>query len=273
MADPFWWHSIDLGGGVVTPGVKSQALLAAEWDALKLPDLAGRSVLDIGGWDGYFAFEAERRGAARVAVLDHYVWALDLPRQQAYWRECQAAGVEPVPYEQTDLWQPETLPGKAGFDTARAALGSKVETIVADFARDDLSEVGQWDVVLFLGVLYHLRDPLGALCQLRGVTRDLAVIETHAITVAGGEDDPLWRFYPGAELNADSSNWWAPTPAGLQAGLTAAGFASTSILQGPPRAVAHARAVTSPAVGRSEVMARDRRRLRPRLFGRLRVGK
>ena len=242
MDDLFWWHSIDLGGGVVTPGVKSQALLATEWDTLQLPNLTGLSVLDIGGWDGYFAFEAERRGAARVAVLDHYVWSIDLPRQQAYWRECMAAGVEPVPYEETDLWQPETLPGKAAFDAARAALGSSVETIVADFAHDDLSDIGQWDVVLFLGVLYHLRDPFGALCRLRSLTRELAVIETHAITVPGDEDAALWQFYPGAELNGDSSNWWAPTPAGLQAGLTAAGFTSSSILQEPPRAVAHARA-------------------------------
>lgn len=242
MDDVFWWHSIDLGDGVVTPGVKGQALLAAEWDALQLPALAGLSVLDIGGWDGYFAFEAERRGAARVAVLDHYVWSIDLPRQQAYWRECAAAGVEPVPYEDTELWQPETLPGKAGFDTARAAIGSNVEAIVLDFAHDDLSQVGEWDVVLFLGVLYHLRDPFGALRRLRSITRSLAVIETHAITVAGHEDEALWRFYPGAELNGDSSNWWAPTLAGLQAGLAAAGFASSAIVQAPPRAVAQARA-------------------------------
>ena len=246
MADPFWWHSIDLGDGVVTPGVKGPELLAAEWDALELPDLAGRSVLDVGGWDGYFAFEAERRGAARVAVLDHYVWSLDLPRQQEYWRECLEAGVEPIPYEQTDLWQPETLPGKAGFDIARAALHSDVETIVADFAHDDLSVIGQWDVVLFLGVLYHLEDPFGGLRRLRSVTRELAVIETHAIAAPGTGEEPLWQFYPGAELNGDASNWWAPTVAGLEAGLTAAGFSSNSVLQGPPRAVAQAWATGEP---------------------------
>ncbi len=61
-----WWHSIDLGDGVVTPGYKSPELLETELAALRLPDLAGRSVLDIAAWDGYFSFAAERLGAARV---------------------------------------------------------------------------------------------------------------------------------------------------------------------------------------------------------------
>jgi tRNA (mo5U34)-methyltransferase len=243
----FWWHSIDLGDGVITPGSKSAALLRDELAALDLPDLAGRTVLDVGGWDGYFAFAAERAGAARVAVLDHYVWSMDLPGQQAYWRECQERGVAPEPYEQTRFWHPDTLPGRAGFDTAREALNSNVEAIVADFAAADLTLYGQWDVVLFLGVLYHLRDPLGALQRLWALTADLAVIETHAIVVPGHEDDPLWRLYPGSELNADASNWWSPNLPGLVAGLAAAGFVDVQVKRGPPdaggeyRAVVHAR--------------------------------
>jgi tRNA (mo5U34)-methyltransferase len=242
----FWWHSIDLGNGVTTPGSKTAEALRAEWAAIDPPELRGKTVLDIGGWDGYFAFEAERRGAARVAVLDHYVWSLDLPRQQAYWRECNAAGVQPESYEQTEFWQPHALPGKAGFDTARSALASDVQAIVADFAHDDLSSVGSWDVVLFLGVLYHLKDPFGALSRLRGLTDQLAVIETHAVEVPGQEDVPLWHFYLGAQLNADSSNWWAPNMAALRAMLTAAGFGEVTVKQGPPpgatdyRAIVHA---------------------------------
>ena len=88
MDEIFWWHSIDLGDRV-TPGHKSPDLLEREWSNLRLPDLAGRSVLDIGCWDGWFSFRAERERAARVVALDHYVWSLDLPRQQAYWRDCR----------------------------------------------------------------------------------------------------------------------------------------------------------------------------------------
>ena len=70
-ATGFWWHSIDLGDGLLTPGGKNAALLRREWEAMKVPDLAGRSVLDIGAWDGYFSFQAERLGAREVVARDH----------------------------------------------------------------------------------------------------------------------------------------------------------------------------------------------------------
>lgn len=242
----FWWHSVDLGDGVVTPGAKTAELLEAEMAAIALPPLQDKTVLDIGGWDGYFAFAAERLGATRVAVVDHFVWSLDLPAQQAYWRDCQASGKEPEPYDRLPFWQPDALPGKAGFDAARTALNSRVESFVADFAHDDLAAVGTWDVTLFLGVLYHLEDPFAALKRLRSITREVAVVETAAIAVAGHDSDPLWRFFPGAALNGDSSNWWAPNLAGLCAMLEAAGFGSVAVQQGPPEPdtdIAHYRAI------------------------------
>ena len=247
----FWWHSIDLGDGVVTPGQKSAELLESEWRTIDLPDLRGRSVLDIGGWDGYFAFAAERAGAERVAVLDHYVWSLDLAGQQKDWQARQATGEAPEPYENSPFWQPDKMPGKAGFDTAREALGSSVEDIVADFATDELTPLGQWDVVLFLGVLYHLRDPFEAARRLRALTRQLAVIETHAVVVPGQDDVPLWRFFPGSELNADPSNWWAPNMAGLRALLVAAGFSDVTVKQGPPQGATEYRAVVHARTGQS----------------------
>ena len=230
----FWWHSIDLGHGVVTPGHKSDEALRAELDAMDLPDLRGRTVLDIGGWDGWFAFEAERRGAARVGVVDHYMWSMDSPGQQAYWRRCMAEGVTPRPYHETEYWHPDTLPGKAGFDLAREALGSAVEPIVADFMTCDLAAIGTWDVVFYLGVLYHMEEPLTALRRVAAVTRELAVVETEAVVVPEHEGDALWRFFPGAELNGDVSNWWAPNASGLLGALRAAGFAAARATLGPP---------------------------------------
>ena len=64
---PFWWHSIDLGSGIVTPGTQSQEFLKARMRSLQLPDLQGKSVLDIGAYDGFYSFEVERLGAARVS--------------------------------------------------------------------------------------------------------------------------------------------------------------------------------------------------------------
>ena len=63
----FWWHAIDLGDGIVTPGVKGggASFMARELRSLEIPDLNGRTVLDIGAWDGFYSFETERRGAAR----------------------------------------------------------------------------------------------------------------------------------------------------------------------------------------------------------------
>src|SRR5690606_26765214 len=88
-----WFHRIDLGGGVVTPGLDDTATKLRQ---VRLPeDLTGKSVLDVGAWDGFFSFEAERRGASRVVALDGVVWKA-----------------------------PEI--GRRGFDYARRALGSRV---------------------------------------------------------------------------------------------------------------------------------------------------
>lgn len=243
---PFWWHSIDLGGGIVTPGFKSSEILAAELEATELPtDLRGMSILDIGGWDGFFAFEAERRGAERIGVLDHYMWSMDIPGQQAYWRDCAEQGVDPLPYEQTEYWQPDTMPGRQGFDVARAALDSRVKPIELDFMECDLATFGRWDIVLYLGVLYHMQDPIRALRRLYEVTGTLAIVETEALTIPEHETEPYWRFYPRAELNHDVSNWWVPNLAGLVGGLESAGFSDVRVVRGPTahghyRAVVHA---------------------------------
>jgi tRNA (mo5U34)-methyltransferase len=144
MHDIDWWHSIDLGNGVVTPG---RVFPAGETHKLCLPDLTGKTVLDIGTWDGFYAFEAERRGAARVLATDSFMWHRGT--------------------------------GRAGFDYAHSALGSRVESLEIDVM--DLSPyvVGTFDVVLFLGVIYHLRHPLMALERVVSVVKDLLVLETY----------------------------------------------------------------------------------------------
>jgi tRNA (mo5U34)-methyltransferase len=249
---PYWWHSIEIAPGVFTPGHKTPEIHRSELEAFRLPDLAGKSVLDIGGWDGFYAFHAEDLGARRVALLDAYVWSLDLVGLRAYIDRCTQQGVAPAPYHETEFWRPDELPGKLGFDTARELRSSQVEAIVGDFMTMPQSEVGLWDVVLFLGVLYHLEDPLGGLRRLASFTNERAIVETEAIAVAGRPDASLWEFYPTNELLADSSNWFVPTAAALEGALRAAGFAHVEPLVEPPpsdpasdeithyRAVAHA---------------------------------
>jgi tRNA (mo5U34)-methyltransferase len=225
-----WFHSIDLGNGIVTPGIKSAAQLDHELRAFGIPDLTGRTVLDVGAWDGYFSFAAESRGARRVVALDHYVWSVDFPR---YWAEVNE-GAARRPYHETRHWQPETLPGKRGFDLARETLGSRVEPCVADFMTADLEKIGTFDVVFFLGVLYHLENPFAAIRRLSSVTRELAIIETEAIAIPGRERRAFWEFFPSDELDGDVTNWWAPNDRALEGMCLAAGFRRMDVIAGPP---------------------------------------
>lgn len=188
-----WFHSIDLGHGIVTPGSKSPAVHRAEYAAFFDPvELRGRSVIDIGAWNGAYSIEAKRRGAARVLATDHYVWN-----------------------------HPE-IRGRDGFDLARSALNLDLE--VKDIDVPDLSpdSVGTFDVVLFLGVFYHLLDPIAALQQVAKLAREVLIVETH--TDAMEIKRPAMIMYPGSELNSDGSNWWGPNPACMVALLKEFGF-------------------------------------------------
>jgi tRNA (mo5U34)-methyltransferase len=244
-----WFHRIDLGHGVVTNGLSSGPYVGPD----KMPDLLGKSVLDIGAWDGFYSFQAERLGAARVVALDHYVWGVDMAARQRYWAECAERGVLPDhSRDTTDFWRPE-LPGRAAFDFARQVLGSKVEPMVADFATVDLDQVGRFDVVLYLGVLYHMKEPLTVLERLRSVTEEVAVVETQAVAITGLEGQNLVQFF-GGEFIGDYGNWYVPTLAGLTQWALAAGFSRVVPVVEPP--VAH-----------PSLLTRARRVLRPPATG------
>ena len=202
----FWWHSIDLGQGVITQGFKTPEVLAREIRTLQLPEMRGKSVLDIGAYSGFYSFEAERRGASRVVALDHFVWSLDLPRIMRYWQECKDRGAVPAHYEQTPYWHPDTLPVKAAYDLAHRVRESQVETVVGDFMEMDLTAVGQFDIVLYLGVLYHMQNPLESLKRVASVTKEMAIIETHAVSIPGYEHLELCEFYSANQLHGDVSN-------------------------------------------------------------------
>ncbi|MDA8117252.1 MAG: DUF1698 domain-containing protein [Actinomycetota bacterium] len=230
---PEWFHSIELAPSLVTPGRKSAEVLERELARISLPDLRGKSVLDIGAYDGFFSFAAERLGASRVVALDHYVWSTDMAGYLKDWRESQQTGRALPPPHLSRHFRPDELPGRKPFDLARRALGSKVEPVVADFMTADLSKLGTFDVVLFLGILYHLEEPLTAVRRLRAVTAPggLAVIETEAIATLGLEGRAFCEFFPGAELNNDPSNWWSPNIRALKGMVRAAGFPEVKVFE------------------------------------------
>lgn len=188
-----WFHSIELRPAVVTKGMKSRDLLASEVDAVLGPlDLGGRSLLDIGAWNGFWSFEAKRRGAGRVVAMDHYTW-----RHPDYR-------------------------GREAFDLARAALGLEIEAVEADVTVLG-PDFGRFDAVLFLGVLYHLEDPLPVFRTLRALTGQVLVLETHQDMLDCPR--PAMVHYPGKELAGDETNWWGPNPALVYRLLARAGFA------------------------------------------------
>ncbi len=250
-AVPIWWHSIPFGNGFSSSGVKSEQQLNYEMNALHLPDLSGKTVLDIGAWDGFFSFEAEKRGAKKIVALDHYVWSLDLSPTFQYWEECKRRGViQKDPKTIPEFWHPDTLPGKKGFNTAKHLLSSKVEPVVGDFMQMDISQLGEFDVVLYLGVLYHMENPFEAIKRVAKITREMAVIETLAMVIPLYENVPLCQFFESNEVNHDVTNWWAPNLAGLESLCRAAGFKEIKVFVGPPeqakyrlRQITHYRAI------------------------------
>jgi tRNA (mo5U34)-methyltransferase len=201
-----WYHTIDLGRGIVTKGVDNTPLRLARLD---LPaSFAGRSVLDIGAWDGFFSFEVERRGAARVVAADHYSW------HGLGWGRGN---------------------GKAGFELARQALDSRVEDVDIDVMELTPERIGTFDIVLFLGVLYHLPHPLLALERVASVTSGLLVVETVVDMVGVGR--PAVAFYPDRELNGDPTNWWGPNVPAVHGMLRSVGFELVRTVTPPPSAL------------------------------------
>jgi tRNA (mo5U34)-methyltransferase len=181
-----WWHQIELPDGSVTPGLDRSA---EKLQSLHLPDLTGKTVLDVGAFDGYFSFAAERLGASRVVAVDTYSW--------------RRPG------------------GKDGFEYARRALGSSVEDVELEVLDISPETVGQFDVVLFLGVLYHMRHPLLALERMASVTNEMLVMET--LVDMTFLRSPTVAFYPW-KMFRDETNWWGPNRAAVVGMLHSVGF-------------------------------------------------
>ncbi len=202
-----WYHSIELGPGLVTPGLFD---LRAIVDRLPWPDVRGKRCLDVGTADGFLAFELERRGAAEVVAADlvsHEQWDWEMhigSLGTEYLRE--VAG--------------PTL--SEGFRVAHELLGSSVilePTSVYELSPDEL---GQFDIVVCGSLLLHLRDPLRALAAIRSVCQGQFL---------SSEQVDLTRSLcaqrrPWVRLDGTSgvTQWWIPNAAGHRQMVRAAGF-------------------------------------------------
>lgn len=217
-----WWHSgIDLGHGIVTQGRSSPRTNLLPY--LQLPDdLTGKSVLDICTWDGFMAFECEARQADRVVAVDSFAW------------------------DKANSALTRHTTGRDGFDLAHEARQSNVIPVHLDVLDLDAAQLGTFDIVLFLGVLYHMRHPLLALERVAPLVADGGVLILESHPDLPGVTVPAMRFYPGSEANDNPTNWWGPNAACVEAMLRDVGFADVQISAGVGgRIVAHARKGTS----------------------------
>lgn len=202
-----WFHNLDLGGIRTAPHHFLGDYPAVKWQrfAHAIPsDLRGKSVLDIGCNGGFYSLEMKRRGADRVVGIDS---------DEAY--------------------------------LAQARFAAEVYGIEVEFRNLSIYDVAQlqerFDIVLFMGVIYHLRHPLLALDLLHEhVAKDLLVFQS--LLRGSAEVERLVQDYPFAETevfnrpgfprmyfiehrySGDPTNWWIPNLACAQAMLRSAGF-------------------------------------------------
>jgi tRNA (mo5U34)-methyltransferase len=191
-----WWHSFELPDGTRIEGVCDLEGLRDRIGQFPIPDdLRGKRVLDIGTWDGWFAFEMERRGADVVAI---------------------------------DCWDNPL------FHEIHARLGSHVDYRQMDMYDLTPETVGRFDIVLFMGVLYHLKHPLLALERVCALTTELAAIDSFVLREEHRPGDdverrPVMEFYETSEMGGQTDNWVGPSIECLMALCRTAGFARVEL--------------------------------------------
>jgi tRNA (mo5U34)-methyltransferase len=199
-----WYHVVEVAPGVTTNGWFD---LRPVVDRMPWPEVRGKRCLDVGTYDGFLAFELERRGAAEVVatdIADHRDWDWS-PRLRALGPAYLAS-----------------IAGEkgGGFELAVEALGSSVSKELVNVYDLSPERVGTFDVVVCGSLLLHLRDPLRALAAIRSVctgtflsaeTIDLLLTLTH-------------RRRPSFWANGADGQWLLPNAAAHRWMLDISGF-------------------------------------------------
>lgn len=235
-----WYHTLELAPGIVTPGrVDTRSAVAH----VPIPaSLARMRCLDVGTWDGFWAFEMERRGAEEVHALDvpdPYRW--DWPAR-ARIRESYDGGKENL----------EKIKRNGnGFPIARDALGSSVERHELTVYEISPERLGTFDFVFVGSLLLHLRDPIGALERIRTVAAGEVVVNECIEWVL----TKLRPRTPTARLDTeDRCWWWQPNLAALHSMIEQAGY---EILErGKPYFMAFGPSYVAPRQGPRDVLRR-----------------
>jgi tRNA (mo5U34)-methyltransferase len=208
---PLWFHTfaLDRSGEVYTPGIARDH----RYRIPALPDdLGDLSVLDVGTFDGFYAFLAEARGARRVVAVDN--------EQYREWISSRW-GVE--------------LQGGEGFAAIRELLDSEVDYHLLDaFDLDELAET--FDLILCFGILHRVENPLGLLRILRRRLADggRVLVETLGPTDRALDSSAAVEVpEPGEVYSHDDFVYWGFTPGGLDVMARHAGFEGFELIDAP----------------------------------------
>ena len=199
----WWWHSIELPDGIITDGHSVQH---PEWIPEKLN---GKTFVDVGAWDGYYSFLAEKRGAV-VTSIDDVDWS---------WGKIRT--------------------GKSGFDYAKLKLNSNVSEYVSNLYELSPKTVGVFDIVFCAGVIYHLKNPYEFCEVLRSITNEYAIIVTAILN--NDVNEPIFTLWNRG--NKDSTNYFYPNIKGLKELFLTVGYKSIDIIQGDNNIKEHQLAV------------------------------
>jgi tRNA (mo5U34)-methyltransferase len=205
-----WYHTLELAPGVVTPGWIDTRFAVR---SVPIPrSLTGLRCLDVGTWDGFWAFEMERRGATEVHAVDvadpyRWDWPIRTRIKESY--DGGKANLERIKREGN------------GFTIAQRALGSAVERHELTIYELSPERLGTFDFVFVGSLLLHLRDPVGALERIRTVAEGDVVFNECVEYVL----TKLWPRTPVARLDpGDRVWWWQPNLAALHSMIEQAGF-------------------------------------------------
>jgi SAM-dependent methyltransferase len=206
--NPVWYHTLELPGAVTTPGQIDLRKIASK---VLPPDLRGKRALDVGSFDGFWAFELERRGADVVGIDIERVSDAQIPpnNREQIEREARDFGVRM---------------GR-GFEIAAGLLGSRARRIICDVSELTPEAIGGPVDVAFMGaLLIHLRDPVLALERIHGaLVPDGELYQLEAISLRLSLLHPRRPIAHHQTLET-SFNWWLPNWAALKSWLRTAGF-------------------------------------------------
>jgi tRNA (mo5U34)-methyltransferase len=239
VKDYYWYHTVDLGRGLLTPGSYDYR---SSLPAFRFPpDMAGMDVLDVGSGTGFFAFEFERRGADVTSVElpsfdDFDRFPGETTRQLLNNYEASLRSHTNSPPEQCARLFREKPPGQlhhllldGPFEFCRKALGSKVRRCysrIYDLSGERLGKDG-FDLVFVGDVLLHTVYPLKALAAVAPLCRGTLVISQDLPEAPGL---PAMLYVGGDRAGEDGLAWWLPNKLCLQQILRKMGFHSVEVV-------------------------------------------